>query len=73
MKTISKFIGAASLPLPAFNASEPNQTKPRAQPSAVDSHAQAMAEQAKLPADPIGDRFQGGPFCSAEYDADRKR
>jgi uronate dehydrogenase len=37
-----------------------------------DFQAQAMAEQAKLPADPIGDRFQGGPFCSAEYDADRK-
>ena len=34
---------------------------------------QAMAAQAKLPADPIGDRFQGGPFSSAEYDADGKR
>ena len=34
---------------------------------------QAMAAQAKLPADPIGDRYQGGPFCSAEYDADKKR
>jgi uronate dehydrogenase len=34
--------------------------------------AQAMAEQAKLAADPIGDRFQGGPFCSDEYDANRK-
>ncbi len=32
---------------------------------------QALAEQAKLPADPIGDFFQGGPFCSAEYDSDR--
>jgi hypothetical protein len=29
-------------------------------------------EQAKLAFDPIGDRFQGGPFCSDEYDADRK-
>jgi uronate dehydrogenase len=34
--------------------------------------AQAMAEQAKLPPDAISDRFQGGPFCSDEYDADRK-
>jgi uronate dehydrogenase len=34
---------------------------------------EAMAAQAKLPADPVGDRFQGGPFCSDEYDADRAR
>jgi uronate dehydrogenase len=34
--------------------------------------AQAMAAQAKLPPDPIGDRFQGGPYCSDEYDADCK-
>lgn len=27
----------------------------------------AMAEQTKLAADPIGDRFHGGPFCSAEF------
>jgi uronate dehydrogenase len=33
---------------------------------------QAMAAQAKLPPDPIGDHFQGGTFCSDEYDADRK-
>jgi uronate dehydrogenase len=32
----------------------------------------AMAAQKKLPPDPIGDRFQGGPFCTDEYDADRK-
>lgn len=31
--------------------------------------AQAMAAQAKLPADPIGDHYQGGTFCSDEYDA----
>ena len=37
-----------------------------------DFQAQALVEQAKLPADTIGDRFQGGPYCSAEYDADRK-
>ncbi len=33
--------------------------------------AEALAGQAKLPADPIGDWFQGGPFCSAEYDGDK--
>lgn len=38
-----------------------------------DFRAEAMAEQAKLPADPIGDQFQGGPFCSHEYDADRAK
>jgi len=38
---------------------------------ADDFRAQAMAAQAKLPPDPIGDRYQGGPFCSDEYDADR--
>lgn len=40
---------------------------------AEDFRAQAMAAQAKLPADPVGDRFQGGAFCSDEYDADRRR
>ena len=38
-----------------------------------DFREEAMAAQAKLPADPIGDRFQGGPFCSDEYDADPAR
>jgi uronate dehydrogenase len=29
---------------------------------------QALAAQAKLPADPIGDWYQGGPFCGDEFD-----
>ena len=33
---------------------------------------QAMAAQKKLPPDPVGDRFQGGSYCSAEYDADKR-
>ena len=33
---------------------------------------QAMVAQEKLPPDPVGDRFQGGTYCSAEYDADGK-
>ncbi len=44
----------------------------RPQYRSQDFQAQALAEQARLPPDPIGDRFQGGPFCSAEYDADRR-
>jgi uronate dehydrogenase len=38
-----------------------------------DFRDEAMAAQAKLPADPVGDRFQGGPFCSDDYDADRAK
>jgi uronate dehydrogenase len=30
----------------------------------------ALAAQAKLPPDPVGDTYQGGPFCSEEYSAD---
>ena len=33
----------------------------------------AMAEQAKLKPDPVGDFFQGGTFCSAEFDGDASR
>ena len=40
---------------------------------AEDFRADAMAAQAKLPADPVAERFQGGPYCSDEYDADRRR
>jgi uronate dehydrogenase len=32
----------------------------------------ALAAQAKLPDDPIADWYQGGPFCSDEYEADRE-
>jgi uronate dehydrogenase len=43
------------------------------QGKADEFHDQAMAAQAKLAPDPVGDRYQGGPFCSEEYDADRER
>ncbi|HEY2757924.1 MAG TPA: NAD(P)-dependent oxidoreductase [Pseudolabrys sp.] len=43
----------------------------RPQGRAEDHRAQAMAVQAKLPPNPIGDRYQGGTYCSDEYDADR--
>lgn len=37
---------------------------------AEDYVAEAMAAQAKLPKDEIGEFYQGGTFCSAEYSAD---
>jgi uronate dehydrogenase len=40
---------------------------------AEDHRAQAEAEQAKIGPDPIGDLFQGGTFCSAEFTNDVKR
>jgi uronate dehydrogenase len=44
----------------------------RPQGRAEDFRGQAMAAQAKLPSDPIGERYQGGSFCSEEYDANRE-
>ena len=29
-----------------------------------------MAEQAKLPPDPVSDFYQGGAFCGIEFDGD---
>ena len=39
---------------------------------AEDFRAPAMAAQARLPADPVGDLYQGGTYTSDEYDADRR-
>jgi uronate dehydrogenase len=44
----------------------------RPQGRGEDHRQAALAAQAKLPPDPIGARYQGGPFCSAEYDADKR-
>ena len=41
----------------------------RPQGRAEDHSAQALAADARLPPDPIGDWYQGGPFCSDEYDS----
>jgi uronate dehydrogenase len=38
---------------------------------AEDFREHAMAEQAKLPPDPVGDFYQGGAFCGMEFDGDR--
>ncbi len=35
--------------------------------------AEALAAQSQLPADPIGDRLQGGSFCSIEFSGDPDR
>ncbi len=40
---------------------------------AEDHATEALAEQAKLPADPVGDLFQGGTFCSMEFAGDLSR
>lgn len=40
---------------------------------AEDFAAEALAAQAALPADPIGDVFQGGAFCSIEFAGDLTR
>ena len=40
---------------------------------AEDFRDEALASQAKLPADAIGDFFQGGTFCSAEFTGDPDR
>jgi len=40
---------------------------------AEDFWQHAMAEQAKLKPDPVGDYYQGGTFCSMEFDADTSR
>jgi uronate dehydrogenase len=34
---------------------------------------QALVAQAKLPSDPVGDWYQGGPFCSDEFDGGIER
>jgi uronate dehydrogenase len=39
----------------------------RPQGRAEDHSAQALAADAKLAADPIGDWYQGGPFCNDEF------
>jgi uronate dehydrogenase len=40
---------------------------------AEDFREHAFAEQAKLKPDPVGDFYQGGAFCSMEFDGDASR
>ena len=41
----------------------------RPQGRAEDHAAEALAADAKLPSDPVGDWYQGGPYCSDEFDS----
>ena len=43
----------------------------RPQGHGEDHRDAALTADAKLPRDPIGDWYQGGPFCSDEYSGDR--
>jgi len=45
----------------------------RPQDRAEDHRDAALAAQAGLPADPVGDRFMGGGFCDLEFDGDPER
>ncbi len=45
----------------------------RPQGRAEDYRGEALEAQKALPPDPVGARYQGGPYCSNEYDADRRR
>jgi uronate dehydrogenase len=45
----------------------------RPQGRAEDHRADALSAQAKLPSDPIGDWYQGGPYCSDEFDGGIER
>ena len=40
---------------------------------AEDFREHAIAEQARLKPDPVGDFCQGGAFCSMEFDGDKSR
>jgi uronate dehydrogenase len=44
----------------------------RPQGRSEDFRDSALAADAKLPADRIGDWYEGGPFCSDEYDGDEE-
>jgi len=45
----------------------------RPQGRAEDHSAEALAADLKLPRDPIGEWYQGGPYCSAEFDGGVER
>jgi uronate dehydrogenase len=45
----------------------------RPQGRAEEHRDDALAAQAKLPPDPVGDWYQGGPYCSDEFDGGVER
>jgi uronate dehydrogenase len=66
------FYGASANEAAWWDNSNARRFGYKPQGKAEDFRAQAMAAQAKLPPDPVAERYQGGPFCSDDYDADRR-
>jgi uronate dehydrogenase len=56
-----------------WDNSRAHQLGYRPQDKSEDHRAHAEAEQARIGPDPVGDLFQGGSFCSAEFTNDVKR
>jgi uronate dehydrogenase len=65
------FYGVSDNAASWWDNSEAQRFGYRPQGRAEEFRQQALAAQGKLAADPIAARYQGGPFCSNEYDADR--
>lgn len=61
--------GASDSPRAWWDNSRARQLGYRPKHNSETHLADAMAGQAKAPADPIGDYYQGGTYCSAEYTA----
>ena len=70
--TFETFYGASNNEAAWWDNSNARRFGYKPQGKAEDYRAQAMAAQAMLPPDPVGDRFQGGTYCSDEYDADKR-
>ncbi|MDP1752672.1 MAG: NAD(P)-dependent oxidoreductase [Reyranella sp.] len=67
------FYGASDNAAGWWDNSRAQQLGYRPADKAEDHRAHAEAEQAKIGPDPVGDLFQGGSFCSAEFSNDVKR
>lgn len=67
------FYGASDNAASWWDNSRARQLGYRPTGKAEDHRAHAEAEQAKTGPDPVGDVFQGGTFCAAEFTNDVKR
>lgn len=67
------FYGASDNAASWWDNSRAQQLGYRPAGKAEDHRAHAEAEQAKIGPDPVGDVFQGGTFCAAEFTNDVKR
>lgn len=66
------FYGVSDNPASWWDNSNASRFGYRPTGNANNLYAEEMKAQAKLPPDPVGDQFQGGVFCSNEYDADKR-